>query len=273
MGIESFKYDGRHVLVVGGATGMGAAAAKLAAELGASVTVMDVAAVDYPVDASITVDLRDRASVDEAIAAIVKPVDVVFSCAGVADGTLGIMLINFIAQRHLLESLLANGQLNSGGAIVMISSVAGLPWMSNLANVLDFLATPDWDSAAAWVAAHEGTDSYSFSKQTMNGYVARQAFAFQQRGIRINAVLPAPTDTPLARANAAIWLGFGEDYRDAAKVETLKPEQVADVMAFLGSRAASGVNGITLLIDNGHIGAGVTGAFEAPMIKALMGVS
>src|SRR5690606_30331744 len=212
---------------VGGATGMGAAAARLAGDLGAEVAVMDVVDVDYPAAQAIKVDLRDRTSVDAAIAALQGPVDVVFACAGVADGTPGIMLINFTAQRHLIESLVDKGLLTSGGAVVMISSVAGLPWQQNMTRVLEFLDTPDWERAAAWVDAHEGTDNYSFSKQAINGYVARQAFPLLKRGIRINAVLPAPTDTPLARANADIWLAFGKDYRDAAGVEVLQPEQVA----------------------------------------------
>jgi NAD(P)-dependent dehydrogenase (short-subunit alcohol dehydrogenase family) len=273
MDIESFAYRGKRVLVVGGATGMGAAVARLTGELGAGVAVLDVADVAYSVDQAIKVDLRDQASVDSAIEALDNPVDVVFACAGVADGTHGLMLINFIAQRHLIETLVDRDLLRPGGAIVMISSVAGLPWQQNMAEVLDFLGTPDWSSAAAWVEAHERTDSYGFSKQAINGYVSRQAFPLLQRGIRINAVLPGPTDTPLARANADVWLAFGQDYRDAASVETLVPDDIAGVMAFLGSDAARGVNGVTLLVDQGQIAAGVTDAFEAPRIKAMLGVA
>ena len=273
MGIEAFQYTGKRVLVIGGATGMGAAVAALTRDLGATVAVMDVAEVSYPVDQAVKVDLRDQSSVDEAVAAVDGPVDDVFACAGVADGTPGLMLINFTAQRHIIDTLLAGGRLRAGGAIVMISSVAGLPWKQNLAQVLDFLGTSDWPAAAAWVEAHEGTDNYSFSKQAINGYVSREAFPLLQQGIRINAVLPGPTDTPLARANADVWLGFGQDYRSAAKVETLVPEQIASVMAFLGSDAAAGINGVSLLVDQGQIAAGVTDAFEAPMIKAMMGIA
>ena len=64
---------------------MGAAAAQVAAGLGAEVIVMDVAEVNYPVSQSLTVDLRDRDSVDAALAQIAEPVHAVFSCAGVAD--------------------------------------------------------------------------------------------------------------------------------------------------------------------------------------------
>ena len=272
MGIEAYRYSGKRVLVVGGATGMGAAVAQLTRELGAEVTVLDVADVSYPVEQAVKVDLRDQASVDAALDALHDPVDVVFACAGVADGTRGLMAINFLSQRHLIDALIGSERLRSGGSVVMISSVAGLPWQLNRAQVFEFLAIPDWPTAAAWVADHPGTDSYTFSKQAINGYVASQAFPLLQRGIRINAVLPGPTDTPLARANADVWLGFGRDYREAAKVETLVPEQIASVMAFLGSGAAAGVNGATLLVDQGQVAAGMTDAFPSPPVKAMLGL-
>ena len=55
--------------------------------------------------------------------------------------------------------------------------------------------------------------------------------------MRINAILPGPTDTPLARANADLWLGFGAEYRAEAGVEALSPDQMANTLAFLGSQA------------------------------------
>lgn len=272
MAAELFRYDGKRVLVIGGASGMGAAAAQAAAALGAEVTVLDVADVTYPVAASAKVDLRDRASVDAAIDGIDQPVDAVFSCAGVADGTPGIMLINFISQRHAIERLRDADKLAHGAGVVMISSVAGLMWQQQLTVVNDFLAQPDWDAMAKWIDAHEGTDNYGFSKMAINTYVAAEGFRLLQRGVRINAVLPGPTDTPLARANADTWLGFGADYREKAGVEALSPEQVAHVMVFLGSPAASGVNGVSVLVDAGHVGAGIAGSYEDPIVKMLTGV-
>ena len=269
MSDNSFQYSGKRVLVVGGATGMGAAAAQVAAGLGAEVIVMDVAEVNYPVSQSLTVDLRDRDSVDAALAQIAEPVHAVFSCAGVADGTRGIMLINFISQRYILEQLVARNMLGRGGAVVMISSAAGLSWMNNLPQLQEFLAIDDWQQAADWVAVHEGTDSYMFSKQAMCAFVAAQAFPLLKKGIRINSVMPGPTDTPLARANADTWLGFGTSYREAAGVKPLSPEQIGNTLVFLCSDAASGVNGINLLVDLGHISAGMTGAFDDPDLQAL----
>lgn len=272
MGIEAFRYDGKRVLVVGGATGMGAAAAKIAGDLGAQVIVLDVADIAYPVAQAVNVDLRDRADVDRALGEVSGPIDAVLSCAGVADGTPGIMVINFIAQRHIIELLRSEGRLARGGAVAMISSVAGLGWERNLPTVLDFLAQPGWDAASKWVGEHEGTDSYAFSKQAINAYVAHEAFSLLQEGVRINAILPGPTDTPLARANADLWLTFGADFREAAGIETLVPEQMGNVLAFLCSGAASGINGVTVVVDAGHVSSGLTGSFEAPIIKTILGV-
>ena len=103
MGNESFRYDGKRVLVVGGATGMGAAAASQVASLGADVVVMDYVPVeDFT---SIVVDLRDQDQIDKAVSECGGTVDALFSCAGVADGTPGIERINFLGHRHLINRL------------------------------------------------------------------------------------------------------------------------------------------------------------------------
>ena len=272
MGPGQFGYRGKRALILGAATGMGAAASRLVAELGAEITVMDVAAIEYPATQSVRIDLSDQATVDAAIGELDGRFDVLFSCAGVADGTPGLMAINFIGQRYFIEQLLANDRFNPGAAIVTIASVAGLPWLRQLDQVLEFLDVRDWDAALDWIDAHPGSDSYMFSKQAMCGYVASQAFALVKRGLRINSVMPGPTDTPLARANADVWLAFGKDYRQAAGLDPLSADQIAGAMAFLGSDAASGITGANLVVDQGHMGAGVTGAFNAPVIKMMLGL-
>jgi NAD(P)-dependent dehydrogenase (short-subunit alcohol dehydrogenase family) len=271
--MSAFRYDAKRVLVVGGATGMGAAAAQTVAALGGEVVVLDHAPVDFPVAAAFAVDLRERAAIDRALDQVGGPVHAVFSAAGVADGTPGIMKINFIAHRHIIEKLLAEGRLPRGSAVCMISSVAGLGWEGQLPTLLEFLETPDFESADAWVHAHEGTDNYGFSKQVMNCYVARQAYPFLVDGVRINAICPGPTDTPLARANADVWLGFAQDYRDATSTSHLTPDQMGNTMVFLNSDAASGISGVNLLVDTGHVMSSLTGSWEAgqPMMQMIMG--
>ncbi len=273
-GIEQFRYDGKRVLVVGGATGMGAAAAQTARALGAEVVVMDFAPVAYEAARVVKVDLRRRESIDAAIDEVGGPIDAIFSAAGVADGP-DLMRINFIGHRHLIERMLDDGRLPRGSAVCFISSVGGIGWENDLPRLLEFLKTPDFESADAWVAAHEseGIIHYGFSKQAINAYVATQAYPFLKQGVRINAICPGPTDTPLARANADLWLTFAQDYRDATGAQVHTPEQMANAMVFLNSDAAAGISGVTLLVDYGHVMSSLTGAFPPgkPIIDLIMG--
>ena len=102
-----------------------------------------------------------------------------------------------------------------------------------------------------------------FSKQAINVYVASQAFPFLQQGIRINAILPGPTDTPLARANAELWLGFGTDYRGETGIEASQPDEQAGPLVFLCSDAARYVTGEIMIVDAGYTSSGITGSFES----------
>jgi NAD(P)-dependent dehydrogenase (short-subunit alcohol dehydrogenase family) len=119
-----------------------------------------------------------------------------------------------------------------------------------------------------------GKADYITSKQVINTYVAREAFAFLKRGIRINAIMPGPTDTPLARANAEMWLGFGSDYRDELGLKPSEPIEQAYPLVFLCSDAAAGIAGITMVTDVGYASSGVTGSFAAaqPVIEFLRSV-
>ncbi len=65
----------------------------------------------------IHVNLADSASIDAAVTECGGQVDVLLSCAGVADGTPGIEKINFIGHRYLIDRLLAAGMMPRGSAI------------------------------------------------------------------------------------------------------------------------------------------------------------
>ncbi len=273
MKADAFRFDGKRALVVGGATGMGAATAELVQDLGGEVVVMDFAPVTLDGVKAISLDLRDKAGIDAAVDECGGPIHALFSCAGAADGTPGIEKINFIGHRHLIDRCIEKGFLGAGSAIGMISSTAGLAWEKNLEKVLDYLATPDFDSAAAWIEAHPNTADYMWSKQAVCGYVASRAGEMQKRGIRLNAIMPGPTDTPLARSQEDLWLGFGTDYRDEVGVKASTPGEQAGPLAFLCSDAAVYVNGVTMITDAGYVSAGVTGSFPAatPVVDFLRG--
>jgi len=271
---DAFRFDGKRILVVGGATGMGAAAAELALDLGAEVVVMDRAEVALTGVKSIRVDLAEKASIEAAVEECGGPVHVLLACAGVADGTPGIERINFVGHRHLIDRALAARMLGRGAAIGFISSAAGLGWEKNLELLKELLATPDFDSAVAWVQKQDKAN-YFWMKQAMCAYVATQAFAMLKRGIRINAICPGPTDTPLAQANKDVWLAFGADFRGEAGIQASTPMEQAYPLLFLCSDAASAINGITLVTDAGYMSSGITGSFPNAtlMARVLMGRS
>src|SRR5579875_3462328 len=256
---DAFRYNGKRVLVVGAATGMGAAVAELVQDAGAEVVVMDIAECDLAGAKSIRVNMADRASIDTAVDECGGPVHALFLCAGVADGTPGIEKINFIGHRHMIDRFLEADALPRGSAIGFISSAAGLGWEADLDLLKEYLATPDFDSAAAWIAEH-GRADYMWSKEAICAYVAMQAHPLLKRGIRINAICPGPTDTPLARANKEMWLGFGADYREDVGIEASSPLEQAYPLVFLCSDAAAAMSGETLISDMGYLSSGITGS-------------
>jgi NAD(P)-dependent dehydrogenase (short-subunit alcohol dehydrogenase family) len=137
---------------------------------------------------------------------------------------------------------------------------------------MEYLSTPDFDSAAKWVEQNGGAD-YMSTKQVICAYVASQAYAMLKRGIRINALCPGPTDTPLAQANKELWLEFGSDYRAELGLEPSTPLEQAYPLVFLCSDAAKAVNGTILITDAGYMTSGLTESYPAAteMAKLLYG--
>ena len=126
----------------------------------------------------------------------------------------------------------------------------------------EYLDTPDFDAAVRWVEAH-GKANYLWSKQAVCAYVARQAMSLLKRGIRINAICPGPTDTPLARANKETWLRFGADYRAEVGTEPATALEQAYPLVFLCSDAASAITGTTVISDAGYFASAITESFPA----------
>ena len=260
---DAFGFKGKRVVVVGAATGMGNAAAQLVLAAGGEVVAMDRAPVTLEGVTTIMVNLAEKASIEAAVKECGGRVDALLSCAGVADGVPGIEKINFLGHRHLINEMIAAGMLGRGSAIGMISSAAGLGWdMAAMPELLDYLKITDMDEAAAWAVANNHAD-YQWAKRALNAYVASEAFNLLKQGIRINAICPGPTDTPLAQANAATWLGFGADYRAETGIQAATPMEQAYPLVFLCSAAASAISGITLVTDAGYFSSGLTESFPA----------
>jgi NAD(P)-dependent dehydrogenase (short-subunit alcohol dehydrogenase family) len=111
------------------------------------------------------------------------------------------------------------------------------------------------------------------TKQAICTYVASRAYHLLKKGIRINAIAPGPTDTPLAQANPEQWLGFGSDFRADVGVDASTPLEQANALVFLCSPAAAALNGVTLVTDMGYFSAAVTEQWPdaTPTVNFLLG--
>jgi NAD(P)-dependent dehydrogenase (short-subunit alcohol dehydrogenase family) len=261
---DRFRYDGKRVLVVGCATGMGAATASVVAGLGGEVHGIDYRKPDDPLAGFADCDLRDPDAVASVIAGLSGPFHGVFYCAGLPTGRppLDVMKVNFAAARLVVEGV--QGLVPAGGAISIISSTGGLNFLQHMAPIMELLATDTFESAIAWAQEHQDVvaDGYVFSKEAITVYTMRQALAAAPAGVRVNCVSPGPTDTPMmpdfeASASRELLLAFTGPMQRYATAE-----EMGWPLAFLNSDAAGYITGLNLIIDGGFLAGVMTGAID-----------
>jgi NAD(P)-dependent dehydrogenase (short-subunit alcohol dehydrogenase family) len=259
-------YAGKRVVVSGASSGMGAAAARTLVDLGAKVHALDLRPIETKVEQALEVDLRRRDSIDGAVRQLPAHVDALFNCAGLPGppfSNLDTMLVNFAGLRHLTEALLP--RIPKGGAIASITSVAGMGFRKNLENVKGLCGTKDFDEARAWCEAHpDKANGYLFSKQCIIWYTMQRAVELVARGIRMNCLSPAPTDTPMLPAfHAQATRDFIDKHFLAPIGRNATPEEMAEPLVLLNSDAARFVSGVNLFVDWGYLASIEVGARPA----------
>jgi NAD(P)-dependent dehydrogenase (short-subunit alcohol dehydrogenase family) len=135
----------------------------------------------------------------------------------------------FLVSKRAIPELRRRG----GGAIVLVSSVQGF-------------------------ATQKGVAAYSTSKAAINGLARAMAVDHAHEGIRVNAVNPASVDTPMLRRSADLFKA--EKSQEAMLAawggmhplgRVVRPEEVAELIAFLVSERSSFVTGGEYKIDGG----------------------
>ncbi len=257
-------YAGKHCVVVGAATGMGGACAQTLVEMGAEVTALDIAPISAPVKTAIEVDLADPASIEAAAGRIPGDIPALFVCAGVPGpprfDALQTMIVNFVGVRHCIETLLP--RVTEGGAVALISSIAGIGYKKNLEKWKELMAIGDFAEASAWCEANpDPANGYLGSKQALNTYTQMRASELVERGIRLNALLPAPTDTPMLPTfhDQAGGKKTLEQFFLSPIGRNATSDEMAEPLILLNSDAARFISGHLLIVDHGYCGEVDTG--------------
>lgn len=245
-----FTLAGTTAIVTGGASGIGAATARLLAGAGATVAVLDrdferaeAVAAEIEGGVALACDVADEASVDGAVATVCERgvPQVLVNCAGIAirapatsyplENWNKVVDVNltgsFLTSRAVARAMIEAGV---GGSIVQTASIMGLSGGGVYPNV-----------------------SYQTTKGALVNMTRALAVEWAPAGIRVNAVAPTYVRTPFIQPLLDQPDVMAKIYDMTPLRRLAEPEEIAAAILFLASPAAAMVTGHTLPVDGGFL--------------------
>ena len=227
------RFDGRVALITGASRGIGAATAELFRREGATVVGCSRRGGDGLISADVTDSAQVKAMVDQVIADHGR-IDVLVNNAGITRDTLTPAM-----EDAEWDEVLAT---NAGGAFKVARAVARPMMMARRGRIINV-------SSVAATRGGRGQANYAASKAALEGFTRALAVELAPRGIAVNAVAPGIIETEMTAF-------IREAGRDEALGKILmkrfgRAEEVAEVIAFLASDAASYITGAVIPVDGG----------------------
>lgn len=243
-----YSLEGKTILVTGASSGIGQRTSIECSKMGAHLVItgrdkvrlqktFDNLCTEYgQVHRQIVADLTTVEGIDELLQ-IEVGLDGFVSCAGKVlsqpaqfaskNRIYDIFELNFISPIELLRQLYKKKKLSMNASVVAVSALSGIERFSSRNSV------------------------YGASKAALSSFMKFCALEFASRGIRVNSVCPGMVDTPLIH-NGSITEDQLKANEDTYPLKRYgKPEDIAYMVIYLLSDAASWVTGQNFVIDGG----------------------
>jgi NAD(P)-dependent dehydrogenase (short-subunit alcohol dehydrogenase family) len=255
---DPHEFDGQRVLVTGGTQGMGAAIVRRLAAGGATVatTARSAPPEDLVLDAFVQADISTREGVDKILGEVLERfggIDILINNVGGSSAPGGgvLALTDEDWQVTLETNLLAAVRLDRGVLPGMIERHHGV--IIHISSIQRRL--PLYEATLAYAAAKAALTTYS---KGLSNEVGPQ-------GIRVNTIAPGFIETDAAQrliARLARQAGTDEQAARQGLMDSLggipigrpgRPQEVAELVAFLASERAASIHGSEYVIDGGTV--------------------